>query len=107
MKQSDKRIWLSKYYSAFLVPSNYCVFCEKCTDIFYDSNGPYMCMCNAQHQYENGCKYFVEDKSIESPDYDIQGNKVIVYLSDEQARQAEIINRNAEIILSKFFKSEG
>ena len=100
MKKDNEKIWLSEYYAPFLVPSNYCVFCEKCTDIFWDySNGPYMCMCDDQHQYEDGCEYFVEDKSIESPDYDIQDNKVIVFFSEEQKRQIDILNR----IEKKFF----
>ena len=30
----------------YKVPKNHCVFCDHCTDIFYDyTNGPYMFIC--------------------------------------------------------------
>ena len=32
-----------KLYAA---PLNSCLFCKHCTDILYDSNGPYHCTCD-------------------------------------------------------------
>jgi hypothetical protein len=43
------------------MPSNHCVFCGHCTDIFYDySNGPYMCICDIGGNGYKECKLFSE-----------------------------------------------
>lgn len=44
-----------------------CVFCEHCTDIWYDSHGPYMISCglnnkNAdRHNMDGTCEDFVDE----------------------------------------------
>ena len=44
-----------------------CVFCEHCTDIYYDSHGPYMICCelskqNAdKHNIDGTCDDFIDD----------------------------------------------
>lgn len=44
-----------------------CVFCEHCTDIWYDANGPYMISCelnkpNAdEHNIDGSCEDFQDD----------------------------------------------
>lgn len=45
----------------YILPSNHCVFCRHCTDIFYDyTNGPYMFMCDLGKQH-NTCDGSFED----------------------------------------------
>lgn len=57
-------------------PAESCVFCDHCTDIYYDySNGPYMFACELDKdksaddnfQTEKGvigkCEYFIESKN--------------------------------------------
>ena len=43
-----------------------CFFCDNCTDIFYDSDGPYMWFCRKDGDTELGvsgkCEYFEEEK---------------------------------------------
>ena len=48
------------------IPDNFCVFCEHCTDIFYDyTNGPYMFICDIGKEYDAKnfeCKYFEAER---------------------------------------------
>ena len=41
-----------------------CVFCDHCTDIFYDyTHGPYLLLCELHDQALNngsGCEHFIE-----------------------------------------------
>lgn len=45
-----------------------CVFCDHCTDIFYDSNGPYMIDCDKSSKYADDhnssgkCELFKESE---------------------------------------------
>lgn len=32
----------------------HCLFCDHCTDIFYDCNGPYMAICGLHHKQAPG-----------------------------------------------------
>ena len=53
-----------EYGPCLLLPDNHCVFCEHCTDIFWDyTNGPYMVGCKLhrtiQAIYDN-CIDFTE-----------------------------------------------
>lgn len=45
-------------------PDTACVFCDHCTDIFYDyTNGPYLMFCEVPgHDCHDGagCEYFIE-----------------------------------------------
>ena len=46
----------------YLLPDRHCAFCANCTDLFYDfTNGPYLFICNAEHEYADGCEHFVGD----------------------------------------------
>lgn len=60
-------------------PEKSCVFCEHCSDIFYDySHGPYMLICDLGINTDNGnlsakCMKFRED--FESPN--------IIYVEEE------------------------
>lgn len=46
-----------------------CVFCDHCTDIFYDSRGPYMIDCDKSSKYADDhnssgkCKLFKESEA--------------------------------------------
>lgn len=43
-------------------PADFCLFCKHCTDIFWDyTNGPYMCICELDKEYEGGCKFYVQN----------------------------------------------
>ena len=53
-----------KEYKHWLLPDKHCVFCNHCTDIFWDyTNGPYIVLCDKYHvaDYRN-CKSFKEEK---------------------------------------------
>ena len=47
-------------------PENCCLFCDHCTDIFYDSGGIYHTFCNIGQDVYAGsrgeCPDFIEDK---------------------------------------------
>lgn len=51
----------------YTLPETACVFCEHCTDIFYDHHGIYMIICNKNsHASDFGnvpaiCKEFKEE----------------------------------------------
>lgn len=44
---------------------NCCLFCDECTDIYYDSRGPYAIVCLKQGDFETGmlgkCEMFSEE----------------------------------------------
>lgn len=52
-----------KCYSAL---AESCLFCKFCTDIYSDSNGPYLCMCIKELDVELGiqglCSDFEEEE---------------------------------------------
>lgn len=47
-----------------------CVFCKHCEDIFFDSKGPYMIICNKVSKYADDhnsrgkCKLFEESEDL-------------------------------------------
>lgn len=46
----------------YLMPDTSCVFCNHCTDIFYDyTNGPYMFLCEKGHGDFETCNEFEEE----------------------------------------------
>lgn len=46
----------------YRMPKNHCVFCEHCTDIFYDyTNGPYMFICDKGCRDFKTCNNFKEE----------------------------------------------
>lgn len=73
----DGKFWLPDVYKksgiggGWLCPTKSCVFCCNCTDIIWDSHGPYMVICEFEggneHITEKGvcgkCELFKEDKS--------------------------------------------
>ena len=42
----------------YKMPEHHCVFCDHCTDIFYDSYGPYLCLCDLGHDDFETCGMF-------------------------------------------------
>lgn len=47
----------------YSIPENHCVFCEHCTDIFYDyTNGPYLFFCDIGLDDFNTCNSFKESE---------------------------------------------
>ena len=44
-----------------------CLFCEHCTDVWYDSHGPYMVICELNkpnqdnHNFDETCEDFLDD----------------------------------------------
>lgn len=42
----------------FAMPPKHCVFCKHCTDVFYDSNAPYMCFCELNIENNEDCSKF-------------------------------------------------
>ena len=62
---SDLRLYECEYYR-LMAPSTCCLFCEFCTDVFFDfTNGPYMFMCARDGDTEAGaageCPLFLDD----------------------------------------------
>ena len=54
----------------YLFSSNHCVFCEHCTDIFYDyTHGPYMYICELQKKYVNNCDKFEKEREDDESSY--------------------------------------
>ena len=59
----NKKEFVCENGKTYLIPENFCAFCEHCTDILFDhTNGPYMFICDLNKEYEN-CDSFKEDKS--------------------------------------------
>jgi len=49
-----------------MVRPNCCLFCDECTDIYYDSRGPYGIVCSKQGDFKTGmlgkCEMFSEEQ---------------------------------------------
>lgn len=72
-----QREWVSDYGLSFWCPEKSCVFCKRCSDIFFDSAGPYMFFCELENDvsskdaeltylgYKGKCDRFEEDDDIE------------------------------------------
>ena len=51
---SSLREYRCEYYTV-MAPPTCCLFCDHCTDVFWDfSNGPYMFLCNAGMDTDDG-----------------------------------------------------
>ena len=48
-----QKTWTSEYGLTFWCQEKSCVFCEHCTDIFYDGGGPYMFICDKEESGED------------------------------------------------------
>ena len=53
---------------AVLAPDNCCLFCDHCTDVWWDyENGPYMFFCVVDKDTSKGargaCEYFLEEET--------------------------------------------
>lgn len=61
---SDMRRYECEYYSV-MAPPKHCLFCDHCTDVFYDFDGPYMFLCNINADTSRGitgrCERFEEE----------------------------------------------
>ncbi len=62
---AEMRRYECEYYSVD-APARSCLFCEHCTDVFWDyTNGPYMFLCDANADVEaalaNRCGSFKEE----------------------------------------------
>ena len=65
----DMRLYECEYYRV-LAPDKSCLFCDHCTDVFWDyTNGPYMFFCECKENTDDGtcgnCNAFEEMKSDE------------------------------------------
>ena len=65
----EMRLYECEYYRV-LAPDRSCLFCDHCTDVFWDyTNGPYMFFCDRGEDTDDGargnCKSFEEMKSDE------------------------------------------
>lgn len=66
MFKGKTRGWVCENGYAYRMPYAHCVFCKHCTDIYYDSAGPYMFSCELNKKLhiaetECECKYFEDD----------------------------------------------
>ena len=66
MFKGETRKWECENGSVYGMPYNHCVFCNHCTDIYYDSDGPYMFSCNINKEIELAeteckCAFFEDD----------------------------------------------
>lgn len=55
-----QRIYTFKNGTEVWCPEKACIFCKHCTDIYYDSRGPYGFACELDPKLENG----LTDKGI-------------------------------------------
>ena len=64
-REECNRVWVCETGMGWCCHPRNCVFCDNCTDIFYDSNGPYMIICDKDLPQEIGfegkCKQFFEE----------------------------------------------
>ena len=44
------------------LPEKHCAFCQNCTNIFYDSNGPYLFICDIGGDGYKTCGKFEPDE---------------------------------------------
>lgn len=62
------RVWVSESGMGWGCHPKCCVFCDNCTDIWYDYNGPYMVRCDKGLSEEIGCKgeckEFIEENPV-------------------------------------------
>lgn len=53
------------FMPALLCRPNCCLFCDNCTDIYYDDRGPYSIICSKEGDFETGmhgkCLMFMEE----------------------------------------------
>lgn len=63
MSEADYRVYECEFYKV-LAPARSCLFCEHCTDVFYDfMNGPYMFFCEVDSDTNEGAAGNCEDWS--------------------------------------------
>ena len=71
-ESKNMRIFKCENGFEYKCPDTACVFCDHCTDIFYDyTHGPYLMFCDVpDHDCHNGagCELFKEDKTNENND---------------------------------------
>ena len=79
----------------YKMPENHCVFCAKCTDIFYDfTNGPYGFLCVEGHDNCETCNSFIPDEDIEekpSIDTDVSWREYLSKIESDLSRIKEIV----------------
>lgn len=65
MEQNKEKTRVFKCGNGFSykMPEHHCVFCDHCTDLFYDfANGPYLFICDLGHDdFETCGKFESED----------------------------------------------
>ena len=62
-KQANVKPWKCENGRTYLMPEKHCVFCEHCTDIFYDyTNGPYMFLGDGCGGDYKNCNNFMEER---------------------------------------------
>jgi len=64
----NRRLFRCENGSDYLAYENSCLFCNNCTDIFYDyTHGPYLMICDLDCNTQNGmagqCCWFKDDGS--------------------------------------------
>lgn len=61
---SGMRKYECEHYSV-MAPPKCCLFCDHCTDVFYDFDGPYMFLCDVDADTSKGaagkCERFEEE----------------------------------------------
>ena len=64
-REECTRVWISESGQGWKCHPRSCVFCDNCTDIWYDNNGPYMIFCDKgllqETGFEGKCEYFTEE----------------------------------------------
>ena len=51
--EMTQKTWTSEYGLTFWCLEKSCVFCENCSDIWYDGTGPYMFACEKNDEKKN------------------------------------------------------
>ena len=108
-KKECIRIWVAESGEGWECHPKSCVFCDNCSDIWYDSNGPYMISCNKGLPEEIGikgqCKYFTEENPIfvDKDTYIKQRNKTQKIVSDFYEKNKDAIDTIIKESLDDYF----
>ena len=61
---SRLRLFYCANRKVYVCDEKCCLFCDHCTDVFYDSDGPYLLICDIAKDTEIGmqgiCEHFKE-----------------------------------------------
>jgi hypothetical protein len=107
-KEECTRLWVSDSGMAWRCHPKNCVFCDNCTDIMYDSGGPYMVICAKDLPQDKGfmgsCEQFKEETpEVISPEEYSKLQQVFSKFYKEHKKEIdEIFKRYFDYLIDPF-----